>query len=124
MIFIKETIKFEPIESICEHGIIETTSIKINNTIITSLYRPPSGNKQRFVELLTEWMINQRERRILIAGDFNINYLNQDRAYFDKIENETGLTPCIKAPTRLSSNTCIDNVIPTLMEDIPLAIFA
>ena len=114
MIFIRETIKFESIESICEQGIIETTSIKINNTIITALYRPPSGNKQRFVELLIEWTINQRERRILIAGDFNINYLNQDRAYFDKIENETGLSPCIKALTRLSSNTCIDNVITNI----------
>ena len=114
LIFIRDGIKYEVVNSICIQGVIESQSININGTIITSLYRPPSGDKNRFLESLTEWVECQRGKQMFIAGDFNLNYLNHEKSLFDNLKNETGLIPQIKTATRLISNTCIDNVLTNL----------
>ena len=51
---------------------------------------------------------------MLIAGDFNLNYLNHEKSLFDNLQNQTGLIPQIKTATRIISNTCIDNVLTNL----------
>ena len=114
IIFIRDDIKYEVVNSICLQGVIESQSIMINGTLITSLYRPPSGNKNRFAESLTEWIESQRGKQMFIAGDYNLNYLNNEKYIFDNLQNQTGLIPQIKAATRLISNTCIDNVITNI----------
>ena len=114
LIFIKENLEFEKIESPSINGIIETVAIKIQNTVITSLYRPLAGNKQVFSEKLIEWIDSMRNIKILIAGDFNLNYLNNDREFFNSLETSTGLSAKISEVTRLSSNTCIDNIVTNL----------
>ena len=44
---------FEKIESPIINGVIETISIKINNNVFTSIYRPPG--KQVFTDELMAW---------------------------------------------------------------------
>jgi len=53
-------------------------------------------------------------KKLVIAGDFNLNYLSQEKQYFDIIEAETGLKPNITTTTRHISNTCIDNVLTNI----------
>ncbi len=56
IIFIKNNLKYEQIESPKIEGTIETSSITIGNNIFTSLYRPPSGNKSNFTDELSSWI--------------------------------------------------------------------
>ncbi len=76
--------------------------------------RPPSGNKNEFVEQLTTWIETLGNKSIYIAGDFNINLLNEDAQHFDNIEQITGLKANIRDITRISLQTCIDNILTNL----------
>ncbi len=114
IIFIRDTIKFTQLESPVQIGTIETTAIKIKDKIIVALYRPPSGNKNEFIELLSNWLTNLSCKKFFLAGDFNINYLSQDRVYFDTLESNSGLKPCINDITRVISGSCIDNVVTNI----------
>ena len=49
-----------------------------------------------------------------MAGDWNLNILNNDKNYFDTLCNATNLKTKIKSITRLASGTCIDNVVTDL----------
>ncbi|KAF9798488.1 hypothetical protein SFRURICE_012516, partial [Spodoptera frugiperda] len=54
-----------------------------------------------------------RKKRITICGDFNINTLNasSDANEFKQIIHSYNLKLSINEPTRLSSRTCIDNIM-------------
>jgi len=111
MIFVRDNYKFSKFESPVVNGIIESSSIKIHNLIITSLYRPPSGNKTEFVDKLTEWIESLGGKKIYIAGDFNLNYNSNDVTHYRAIEENTELKPSITETTRVASNSCIDNIL-------------
>ncbi len=111
LIFIRSNLIHEKFESPYIEGVIETSSIIVNNTVIVSLYRPPSGNKNQFVQELTSWIETIGNKNIFIAGDFNINYLSEEVSYFNAIETECMLKPSITGITRVASATCIDNVL-------------
>jgi len=111
MIFIRETIAHQKIDSPKIEGLIETCAVTIGDTHFVSLYRPPSGSKIEFVEELTNWIERVGRKNIYIAGDFNINCLNSDKVFLENITESTGLIPEINEPTRISSNTCIDNIL-------------
>lgn len=83
----------------------------INNLVITSLYRPPVGNKQEFTEKLIDWIETLGSKSIFVAGDFNINCLNNEIEYFTRLEANTNLKHKINEVTRIASGTCIDNAI-------------
>jgi len=114
IVFVKSNLKAEKIDSPIIEGIIETASVKIGNNIFTSLYRPPSGNKQRFVEELSSWIENQHNKKIYIGGDFNLNFLGSDKVHYEAIEIRTNLKPNINNITRIASGTCIDNILTDL----------
>jgi hypothetical protein len=101
IIFVRNSLKFQKIDSPLISGVIETTAITIGNTIITSLYKPPSGNKHAFKEALSSWVETLNNKNVYISGDFNINYLTSDKTHFDQIENTTTLVPQITSITRL-----------------------
>ncbi len=111
IIFTRDTLKFEKYESPVATGIIESTSIIMNNNVITSIYRPPSGNKDQFVDKLIEWTESLGGKRVYIGGDFNLNYNSQDIVYYRIIEESTELKPSITEITRVASNSCIDNIL-------------
>ena len=115
IIFVRNNIVYEKIESPIINGVIETISIKINNNVFTSIYRPPSGSKQVFTDELIAWNESLGNKNVYIAGDFNLNYLNQDKTYFEAIEHSTGLKPSITGITRVESSTCIDNILTNLI---------
>ena len=56
IIYTRENINYKLIESPLQEGIIETCAIEIENTIICSLYRPPSGCKDTAVEKIIDWV--------------------------------------------------------------------
>ena len=114
IIYVRETIKTESVSSPISIGIIETTAVAIENNIFVSLYRPPAGNKLEFVEALSNWITGLGNKNIYVAGDFNINNLNNDRAHFESIEALTGLTAQIAEITRVESNSCIDNILSNI----------
>ncbi len=114
IIFIKNNLKYEQIESPKIEGTIETSSIMISNNIFTSLYRPPSGNKSNFVDELSSWIESIGNKNIYIAGDFNLNYNSNDKAHYGNIENRTNLKPSIQNITRVASSSCIDNILTNL----------
>ena len=114
VIYVRENIEFKTKESPLQEGIIETCAVEIGNTIICSLYRPPSGCKNTAIEKLIDWVETIGNKKIIIAGDWNINNLNNEKVFYNTIENATNLKTKIKSITRLSTGTCIDNVLTNL----------
>jgi len=114
MIYIKESLAYEKIESPYVTNVIESSAILLNNSVIACIYRPPSGDKNLFKDLLATWITNNPNKNVFIAGDFNLNLLNQDKVVFDSIEALTGLDPKIRDITRIESNSCIDNVLTNI----------
>ncbi len=114
LIFVRDTIAFEKYGAPFEEGLIESTAIIVKNMVIASMYRPPSGNKSDFVDKLITWIESLNNKSLYLAGDFNLNYLNEDLQHFNNIEQQTGLEPAIRDITRISSQTCIDNILTNL----------
>ena len=114
LIFIRENIEFKKFVSPINDGIIETTSIIIDNNVFVALYRPPSGNKLQFTDELIDWIESLGNKNIFISGDFNINFLSNEKTYFEKIKSATNLNIGISHITRIASNSCIDNVLTNL----------
>ncbi len=50
LIFVRDNIEFEKIVSPKIEGLIETCAINISGAYFVSLYRPPSGNKNEFID--------------------------------------------------------------------------
>jgi hypothetical protein len=111
VIYIRDTFKFSKYESPVVNGILESTSIILKNFVITSIYRPPSGNKDQFVDKLIEWAESLGGKKVYIGGDFNLNYNGDDIDYYRTIEENTELRPSITETTRVASNSCIDNIL-------------
>jgi len=111
IIYIRDDYEYEKIEGLVVNGICELAAISMRNSVISVIYRPPSGNRLQFRDALADWISNNHNKNIYIAGDFNLNYLGNDKAIFDSIEAQTGVSPKINEITRVQSNTCIDNVI-------------
>jgi len=110
-IYIRDNISFTVLESPFIDGTIETCAIKLQETIFVSLYRPPQGDKENFSEVMTQWIENNASKKTIVTGDFNLNYLGNDKQKLEQIEHTTGLEFKIKSITRLASGTCIDNVL-------------
>ena len=85
--------------------------------VIASIYRPPSGNKIEFIEQLTTWIESLNNKSMYLAGDFNLNYLNEDIQYYNRIEHLTGLKANIREITRIVSQSCIDNILTDITGD-------
>jgi hypothetical protein len=115
IIYIREEFEFEKIESHIIDGICELTAISLRNAIIAVVYRPPSGNRIQFKDSISNWITNNHNKNVYISGDFNLNYLGNDKKLFDSIEAQTGIKAQIKNITRFESGSCIDNVL----SDIP-----
>lgn len=121
-IIVRNTIKYKVLSeaktlSIC--NIFECSGIMLTDhkIIILCVYRPPK-NKQDiincFFDKLTELLnkISYLNKKIIICGDFNINMMEQSTVarQFDMLLATYNLKLTVKRPTRLSSNTCIDNI--------------
>lgn len=114
------------IESHIELCAVDVSQIK---TIFLSVYRPPAGKVEIFMEnliavlnIITETYVG---RKIVMAGDFNIdlNGSGRDRDELLNIANMYGLMRIINETTRISTaRTCIDNVFTDYEGDITVKI--
>lgn len=97
-------------------GIFECCAVEVlaYKIIIICIYRIPKHNYEVFYEklenILTKICISPK-KKIVLCGDFNIDVLKRNKAtleleYFLMRFN---LKLALYTPTRLSSNTCIDN---------------
>ena len=74
IIFGKKELKTETIDTPFIEGIIESTGIRVGNINIINVYRPPSGNKNEFIDQFINIMDSLRGGKVVITGDFNINF--------------------------------------------------
>ena len=85
--------------------------------LIGVLYRPPSGNKEMFIDKVNELLTGLRlskYHRLLMMGDFNIDMLVIDESSNTHLINmfySYSLLPLITRPTRITSQsaTLLDN---------------
>ena len=109
---------------LCE-GIFEFSIIynKTNNLCIICIYRPPSGNMTEFLVRLESLLCQLPVScRIALAGDFNVNYVENESTNTRNLKSLLGsfdLRMIVKEPTRISrfSKTVIDYVCTNFLEE-------
>ena len=100
------------------------TKIKLKNSrpfYICSVYRPPSGNIDTFIQELEESICVVTEDRVcelVMLGDININVLNKATPQFRKYQDflwRNTLSQLISLPTHFNSddyaNSCLDHIM-------------
>ena len=101
---------------------IEALFININentsSTIVSTVYRPPSGNQNKFIESMTKILsiLDGKKENVIIMGDFNINLFidNKQRSAFEEAVICNGFTPTISVATHLKPNSkisCFDVIL-------------
>ena len=90
----------------------EINRAKAKNMVICVLYRPPSGDIQRFCNHLTEQVnsiIENRNVELFVLGDFNINFNKKNDPDVRKLVNFQDLTTLKQIITQNTrNNNCID----------------
>ncbi len=110
LIFGKTNLETLKLETPFIEGIIETTGIKIGDVNFIQVYRPPSGSKDEFTDNLMFFLDRLGGQKIVIGGDFNLNTLVNNK-WIDTLCHNYNLKIRITNPTRLESETCIDNFL-------------
>jgi hypothetical protein len=113
IIFGKSSYVAHIVETPFIEGTFESVGIKVGNLVILNIYRPPSGNKEVFIDELGNLLDSLGRQDILLTGDFNINFLESDNRLKD-ICNQYGISEKIREVTRIASGTCLDNFITNL----------
>jgi len=113
-----------PVKEICTDKEFESCAINIQfkeiDVIISSIYRSPDGDVTNFIEKLDAMLhkISQLDlkKHLLIAGDFNFDFLKKDKNVLACIDcfDSFNLLPLVHEITReckvTKAKTCIDNV--------------
>lgn len=97
-------------------GLFECCAIELipYNIVIISIYRVPKHNYILFYEKLDnilKKLCSSTNKNIILAGDFNIDIIKRNKITLE-LEYfllQYNLKLALYKPTRLSSNTCIDN---------------
>jgi exonuclease III len=103
------------VESIFEYSAID---VKLNSSsfIVVSIYKSPESNFFQFIKhverLLNSISKNTVSKSVVLAGDFNINLISNDReaTAFRNLGSSFGFKVNFVEPTRLNSHKCIDNI--------------
>ena len=103
-------IKTEVISTPFIEGTLESVGVKIGGISVINVYRPPSGNKNEFMEQLANLLDSLRGGRVVLTGDFNINFLTPNNLV-ENICNLYNLERKLLGVTRAASGTCIDNFL-------------
>ncbi len=70
---LRDNIEVEKLQTPFAEGTIESTGIKIGKLTFINIYRPPSGDRDLFVDYLMQYIDTLRGQEIIIGGDFNLN---------------------------------------------------
>lgn len=118
----KDITSFErkSLQKLSDQGIFECAVMdcKIGDEkfIIASIYRPPSGNMDVFLEKIEQLLLNitTENKTIFLAGDFNINFNEESSNALDvlSIMCSFNLKRTIFENTRITNTggSCIDNI--------------
>ena len=102
--------------------------IKIGNNHkfinIIGIYRPPSGNRSNFCEILSNNILSKfsPQQQVCISGDMNLNLLNMNdpsvQEYSDLLQSKSFL-PHITRPTRITdhSETLLDHIWTNILSE-------
>ena len=113
IIFGKKELKTETIDTPFIEGIIESTGIRVGNINIINVYRPPSGNKNEFIDQFINIMDSLRGGKVVMTGDFNINFRLENNI-LNNICGLYNLVVRLNGVTRVASESCIDNYITNI----------
>jgi len=113
VIFGKTIIEVKKLNVPFVEGVLEATGISVGKICIINVYRPPSGNKAEFVELLAQYLDTIRGQKIIIMGDLNLDTL-VNNTYINSICNLYSLDVKINSITRYESGTCLDNFLSNI----------
>ncbi|XP_049514512.1 uncharacterized protein LOC125941404 [Dermacentor silvarum] len=123
-ILINERIESEAIQEfcLCSTDVEVVSIIAGNNTILSTFYRPPSGDICAFLEFFKSYLtfLVMHKYDAIISGDFNIDMLtsSSNSVSFDVLLRSYGLTITTKTPTRITptSETLLDLFITNIDE--------
>lgn len=118
-IFVRVGLQFKELTEIAKQsvsGVFECCAVELTDykIIIICMYRIPKHNYEIFYEKL-DYILKKvcllPNKKIVLCGDFNIDVMRNNKV---SLELEHFLTTynlklALYTPTRLSSNTCIDN---------------
>jgi hypothetical protein len=114
IIFGKSALNVKVLNTPFVEGIIESTGVKVNGIIFLNIYRPPSGDKTEFLEILSQYLDTVRGSKLLLGGDYNINSLS-GYTVLNSICSLYNLEVKINDITRIESGTCIDNFLSNVV---------
>ncbi len=107
---------------------IESLFIQVSNTTepmtIGVVYRPPSGEINKFLDTLNWILTNLPKNNIKILGDYNIDLLKDSATStqaFETLFLQNGFAPIISIPTHERHNcksSCIDNILTNNIESV------
>ena len=110
---------------------IESLFIQISNTenpiTFGVVYRPPSGELDKFLDTLSTIVSILPKRNVHILGDYNIDLLKQSSSKTELFEDfflQNGFAPVISIPTherRNCQSSCIDNILTNCSESVLLS---
>ncbi len=110
IIFGKKELKTEVINVPFIEGVFESVAIKLGNVIVVNIYRPPSGNREVFMQEFERILTSFGHNELIITGDFNINFLERNNEIYN-ICGQFGVNVRLQGITRPASGTCLDNFI-------------
>ncbi len=113
IIFGKTNIKHEEVSVPFLEGVFESVAIKIGDLIIVNIYRPPSGSREIFLQEFETILATYGHHNIIVTGDFNINFREQNHEIFNLCE-QYGVKIRLNGITRPASGTCLDNFISNM----------
>ena len=100
--------------------LIETLFLSITNTpdpmVVCVIYRPPSGQIDEFMKILSTILETMPNKPVYIMGDFNLDLLNKSNKSVNEYEQlllTSCFAPCISVHTHEKPGcrkTCIDNI--------------
>ena len=91
------------------------------------IYRPPSGEINKFIETMQSIVSTLPKNNVYILGDFNIDLLKEsskDMEMFEDFFLQYGYVPTISIPTHKRHNcrsTCIYNILTNSCESVMLS---
>lgn len=120
-IIVRKGLQFKELKQInkmSETGVFECCAIEIINykIAVVCLYRVPKDTNFNLcmekLDILLQELNNKSFKHIVIAGDFNINILKNtyQTRDFECLLLNYNLKLSVHQPTRLKSQTCIDNI--------------
>lgn len=105
----------------------EILTVKTGAEIISTVYRPPTGSIERFLDFFESLLdyASLNRFRLVCGGDFNIDILNDNNSSNVFITRlfSAGFMNTITTPTRVtpSCSSCLDLIITNFNTDISIA---